>query len=210
MTRGSRGSDGFGRELILGLLVEEPANCYQLDRRLAERFGSACYAEGTARQTIKRLLGDGMVHACSRSRVAATAGLRARVTVYEPTPAGIERFDAWMWAAVSTPPVREELHAKIALCRPRDLPRLVDAVRDAETLCAAKSQSLNWRLRSQRVDRNPHDFRTRMQLAVSTGDQAWWESRIKWLQRVRVYLEQELQQDQTERHKETSVRQMAR
>ena len=192
MTRVSRGSDGFGRELILGLLAEEPANCYKLDRHLAERFGSAGYTQGTARQAIKRLIDDGLVCARDgRSHAASGSGLRARVTLYEPTPAGIERFEEWMWAAVSTPPVREELHAKIALCRPPDLPRMVGIVREAESVCAGKLQSLNLRVRSHRQELDEEDFRARMDLVVSTGDQAWWDSRIKWLQRVRIYLENE-------------------
>jgi hypothetical protein len=41
-----KGQMGFGREVILGLLAEEPSNCYQLDRRLTERFGSARYTHG--------------------------------------------------------------------------------------------------------------------------------------------------------------------
>jgi DNA-binding PadR family transcriptional regulator len=191
MARGSRGSDGFGRELILGLLAEAPANCYQLDRRLAERFSSADYTQGTARQAIKRLVDDGLVHASRGLHAASGHGLRARVTVYEPTPAGIDRFEEWMWAAVSTPPVREELHAKIALCRPPDLPRMVCIVREAESVCAGKLQSLNLQVRSHRQELDELDFRARMDLVVSTGDQAWWESRIKWLQRVRIYLENE-------------------
>jgi DNA-binding PadR family transcriptional regulator len=41
MGRAATASDGFGREVLLGLLVEEPSHCYELDRRLAKRFGSA-------------------------------------------------------------------------------------------------------------------------------------------------------------------------
>jgi DNA-binding PadR family transcriptional regulator len=194
----SRGSDGFGRELVLGLLTEQRSNCYQLDRRLAERFGSACYAEGTARQAIKRLVDDGLACAVSEGRMAAGGGLRARVTIYEATPAGVDHFQKWMWASVSTPPVREELHAKIALCSPTDLPRMVAVVREAESVCTGKLQSLNLRLRARRLDFEHDDFRTRMDLVVSTGDQAWWESRIKWLQRVRVYLEDEWRHQEAE------------
>lgn len=191
MARMPRGSEGFGRELILGLLAEERSNCYQLDRRLAARFGSACYAQGTARQAIKRLVDDGLARAVGERRMASGSGLGARVTIYEATPAGVEHFQEWMWASVSTPPVREELHAKIALCRPADLPRMVAVVREAESVCTGKLQSLNLRVRARRLDLDQGDFRMRMDLVVSTGDQAWWESRIKWLQRVRVYLEDE-------------------
>jgi DNA-binding PadR family transcriptional regulator len=130
MARMARGSDGFGREVILGLLTEEPSNCYQLDRRLAERFGSAAYTHGTARQAIKRLVDEGLVCVGSANRrVAAGGGVRARTTTYEATPTGVKHFHEWMWASVSTPPVREELHAKIALCRPIDLPRMIEVVR---------------------------------------------------------------------------------
>jgi DNA-binding PadR family transcriptional regulator len=89
---------------------------------LAERFGSACYAQGTARQAIKRLVDEGLARAVGERRMASGG---ARVTIYEATPAGVEHFQQWMWTSVSTPPVREELHAKIAPCRPADLPRMV-------------------------------------------------------------------------------------
>jgi hypothetical protein len=115
--------------------------------------------------------------------------------VYEATPSGIGHFERWMRAAISTPPVREELHAKVALCRPSDLPRMIVVVRKAESVCTGKLQGLNSRVRSRRCALDEDDFRARMDLVVSTGDQAWWESRIKWLQKVRVYLE-----DEWERH----------
>jgi DNA-binding PadR family transcriptional regulator len=147
---------GFGREVILGLLAEEPSNCYQLDRRPAERFGSAGYTHGMARQAIKRLVDEGLVRVVDvDERVAFGDYVRARTTIYESTPTGAERFQKWMWASVSTPPVREELHAKIALCRAADLPRLVDVVREAEAICAGKRQGLNWRVRSRRRDLDP-------------------------------------------------------
>jgi DNA-binding PadR family transcriptional regulator len=197
MARVARRLDGFGRELVLGLLVEEPANCYQLDRRLAKRFGSAGYTNGMARQAINRLLDEELVRVIGREqRVVPVGGLGARARLYEATPSGIEHFERWMRAAISTPPVREELHAKVALCRPSDLPRMIMVVRNAESVCTGKLQGLNSRVRSRRFALDEEDFRARMDLVVSSGDQAWWESRIKWLQKVRVYLE-----DEWERHR---------
>jgi DNA-binding PadR family transcriptional regulator len=177
---------------VLGLLAEQPANCYQLDRRLAKRFGSAGYTNGTARQAIKRLIDEKLVRVVDDDpSMMPTGGLGARATVYEVTPCGIGHFERWMRAAISTPPVREELHAKVALCRPADLPRMIVVVRKAESVCTGKLQGLNSRVRSRRCALDEEDFRARMDLVVSTGDQAWWESRIKWLQKVRVYLEDE-------------------
>lgn len=190
MAQVARRSDGFGRELVLGLLVEEPANCYQLDRRLTKRFGSAGYTNGTARQAIGRLIDEKLVRVVDREQHVVSVG-GSRATVYEATSSGIEHFQRWMWAAISTPPVREELHAKVALCRPADLPRMIVLVRKAESVCTGKLQGLNSRVRSRRCALDEEDFRARMDLVVSSGDQAWWESRIKWLQKVRVYLEVE-------------------
>ncbi|HTC58718.1 MAG TPA: hypothetical protein VK691_01200 [Solirubrobacteraceae bacterium] len=150
---------------------------------MAKRFGSAGYTNGTARQAIGRLIAEKLVRVVDDEQRVAT--------VYEATPRGIEHFEQWMWAAISTPPVREELHAKVALCRPGDLPRMIVVVRKAECVCTGKLQGLNSRLRSRRCVLDENDFRARMDLVVSSGDQAWWESRIKWLQKVRVYLEDE-------------------
>jgi DNA-binding PadR family transcriptional regulator len=181
----------------LGLLVEEPANCYQLDRRLAKRFGSASYTSGTARQAIKRLIDEKLVRVIDGEQRMVSAGrLSAPATVYEATSRGLDHFERWMWAVISAPPVREELHAKVALCRPDDLQRMIVVVRKAESVCTGKLQGLNSRVRSRRCALDENDFRARMDLVVSTGDQAWWESRIKWLQKVRVYLE-----DEWERHR---------
>jgi hypothetical protein len=83
---------------------------------------------------------------------------------------------------------------------------MVEVVREAEAVCAGKLEGLNWRLRSHRRDLDPQDFRVRMGLVVSTGDQAWWESRIKWLQKVRAYLEQECRRYQLDPRTRTVIR----
>jgi hypothetical protein len=192
MGRGSTASGEFGGEIVLGLLVAEPSCSYQLDRRLAERFSSAGYTNGMARQTIMRLLKIDLVRPLDVDAKAPAPGVsRAGVIVYEPTSAGIKHFRQWMWASVTTPPVREELHAKIALCRPSDMPRMIALVREAVAVCAGKLQDLNLETQARRGRADPRRWSTRMDVIVTTGDQAWWESRIKWLQGVRVYLEQE-------------------
>ncbi|MGH2878170.1 MAG: PadR family transcriptional regulator [Solirubrobacteraceae bacterium] len=201
MGRTASGSDGFGREIILGLLAEEPSCAYQLDRRLSERFGSACYTNGMANKAVKRLHRDGLVRPVDSETLAAEASggvSRTASIVYEATPAGLDHFRRWMWASLSTPPVREELHAKIALCRPDDLPRMIDLVRKAQVICAGKRQDLNREVQARRIDADPEQWSTRMDMAVSTGDQAWWESRISWLQRVHLFLEKEWQRYQAQ------------
>jgi DNA-binding PadR family transcriptional regulator len=194
---------------VLGLLVEQSANCYQLDRRLGERFGSAEYTHGTARQAIKRLVKEGLVRAVTVQESEAGEDARLGSTNYEVTPVGAARFREWMQASVSTPPVREELHAKVALCQPADLPRMIAVVREAELVCAGKLEGLNWRIRRGRGDTDPEDWQARMDVVVSTGDQVWWESRIKWLQQVRMFLESEWRRCQPTPGPPTAIRRLA-
>lgn len=192
MGRRVTASDGFGREVVLGLLAEEPSSRYQLDSRLSRRFRSFDYTKGMAGTTIKRLVRDGYVRPLIGRRPAAdvSASRNDDPTIFEATPAGIERFHEWMWASVTTPLVREELHAKIALCQPHDLPRMIALVRDAEMVCVGKLQD---EVQGRRGHADPQQWSMRMDLVVSTGDQAWWESRISWLQRVHLFLDKERQ-----------------
>lgn len=191
MVRVGGGAEGLGRAIVLGLVVERTDSCYQLQRRLNERFGSADYSDGAARQAIKQLHRDGLVRTCEgRGRLKSPSG---RATIYEATPAGVESFRDWLRASLSLPAVREELHAKIALCTPADMPRMVEIVDEAVVVSMTRLEGLNFRARKRRGDLDPSDWAACMDMIVSSGDQAWWESRIKWLHKVRAFLESELQ-----------------
>ncbi len=124
--------------------------------------------------------------ACARSR-----GRRKRR--YEATPAGVEHFRRWLRASTQTPPVREELHAKIALWGAEDLPRLIEIVREAEIACTQQLQELNRRTRREHESAGASEWSRVKQLIVTTGELAWWDARIRWLQDVRLYLERESQ-----------------
>jgi DNA-binding PadR family transcriptional regulator len=184
------GAEGLGREIVLGLLIERPGSSYQLEKRLRARFDSSDYAEGTARQTLRRLHEQGLARPAEPDRTRLPRSREARL--WEATPAGVATFRAWIRESVATPPVREELHAKIALCRPQDLPRLVEVVREAERVCVFQLQEMNRRLRARRESLDGDGWATGMELVVAAGEKAWWDSRIKWLQGVRIYLDEEL------------------
>jgi DNA-binding PadR family transcriptional regulator len=183
-------------EAVLGLVIERPGNSYQLERRLEGRFGSAQFAHGTAYQAVKRLSKQGLIRAvdsdlASLSARAEVGGLPA--TAYEATVEGVEHFGGWLTASTSMPPVREELHAKIAFCGPADLPRMIEIVREAELACAAQLEDLNERMRRERRLAGDDAWRRLMGVIVTAGDAAWWDARIKWLQALRQYLQRERQ-----------------
>lgn len=189
-------------DAVLGLLIEQPSNSYQLERRLETRFGAAQFAHGTAYQAVKRLSGQGLIRPVAQLTAIdpdhrMPGSLPA--TTYEPTPRGVDHFRHWLRASTSMPPVREELLAKIAFCTPSDLPRMVEIVRDAELACTAQLNELNQRMRHQQRLGGDDPWRRLMGLIVSAGDVAWWDSRIKWLQELRRYLQQEGQRYQARR-----------
>jgi len=125
-------------------------------------------------------------------------------TAYEATPAGIAHFRRWLRASTATPPVREELQAKISFCGPEDLPRMVAIVREAELACAAQLEDLNERMRRQRLLDRDDAWRRLTGMIVTAGDVAWWDARIKWLQTLRQYLQREGQRYAVERRQSTS------
>lgn len=186
-------------EIVLGLLVERPDTCYQLDKRMAERLGSAQFSRGAAAGAVKRLLERDLVRAvASGEPVDLDAVDRRRKTVYEPTSAGAEHFRRWLYASTQTPPVREELHAKIALWGPKDVSRLIEIVHEAEISSTLRLQELNRRARFRRQATDGDEWEQAMQLIVIAGEVTWWGARIKWLQDVRRYLESRRERQRAE------------
>jgi DNA-binding PadR family transcriptional regulator len=186
-------------EAVLGLVIELPGNSYQLERRLEGRFGSAQFAHGTAYQAVKRLSKQGLIRAVEEDRSSQSVhtelgGMPA--TAYEATAAGVEHFEGWLRSSTSMPPVREELLAKISFCAPEDLPRMIEIVREAELACMAQLEGLGERTRRARRLAGNDEWRRLMGIIVSSGDAAWWDARIKWLQALRQYLQREGQRFQ--------------
>ena len=133
-------------EIVLGLLIEQPDTCYQLDKRIAERLGSAQFSRGAASRAVERLLERKLVRPADieeRSELRVVGGRKK--TVYEITPSGVDHFERWLRSSTQTPPVREELHAKIALWGSAELSRLIEIVREAEMACTLRLQDLNRR-----------------------------------------------------------------
>jgi DNA-binding PadR family transcriptional regulator len=179
-------------EIVLGLLIEQPDTCYHLDKRIAERLGSAQFSRGAASRAVERLLERKLVRPAD---VEGQPELRAvdgrKKTVYETTPSGVDHFERWLRASTQTPPVREELHAKIALWGSAELPRLIEIVRAAELACTMQLSDANREARAEREAGETSEWDATMQLIVSAGEATWWDARIKWLQNVRMYLERE-------------------
>ncbi|HEY2537578.1 MAG TPA: hypothetical protein VGI24_11430, partial [Solirubrobacteraceae bacterium] len=103
--------------------------------------------------------------------------------------AGVDHFESWMLASSSTPPLRDDLHMKISLCQPRNVPRLIDMVYGQELACVARLQDLN-RLAEEDRTSGSHEWSVLMRVLARDAEVAFWNARIEWLQSARELLEQ--------------------
>lgn len=184
----ARGRTGLAAgEAVLGLVIERPDSGFGLERRLEERFGAARFAYSTAYNALYRMKREGLV----RGVRPAAAG--AAEATYEATEAGIEHFLRWLRSPSAMPALREELHAKIVLSAPRDLPRLIEMVHNEELACMRELEEIRTALveEQQTTPARPlqeRDWPELMALGVSHGEAAYWSGRIRQLSQLRAYL----------------------
>lgn len=173
------------KHAVLGLVIERPGYGYQLAQRLDERFGSSDFAPSGVYSALDQLTRDDLV------RSAGEFGGRARRAaprmIYEATEEGLEHFETWMLDPSPAPPLRDELHMKIALCRPRNVPRLIEVVEGQEIVCLGRLQDLKRRGGEYGSTR---DWSSLMGTLALEAEVAFWNARIEWLQNARELLEQ--------------------
>src|ERR1019366_1044930 len=109
------------KHAVLGLVIERPGYGYQLAQRLDERFGSSGFAPSGVYSALDQLARDDLIRSAGE-KGPGPARRAAPRTIYEATDEGVDHFEAWMLGFSPTPPLRDELHMKIAFCRPGNLP----------------------------------------------------------------------------------------
>jgi DNA-binding PadR family transcriptional regulator len=172
---------------ILGLVIERPGYGYQLAQRLEERFGASAFAPSGVYSALDQLSRDEFVRAAGEMG-AGRARRAAPRTIYEATEEGVEHFETWMLGSSPTPPLRDELHMKIALCRPRNLPRLIDLVYGQELACMSRLRDLKQRSEVE-AGGDSQEWSRLMRLLSRDAEVAMWKARIEWLQSAREMLE---------------------
>lgn len=175
------------KHAVLGLVIERPGYGYQLAQRLDERFGSSGFAPSGVYSALDQLSRDDLVRSAGEMG-AGPARRAAPRTIYEATEEGVDHFEAWMLDPSPAPPLRDELHMKIALCRPRNLPRLIEMVAGQEQVCLGRLQDLKGL--TQEAAGASRDWSALMRMLATEAEVAFWNSRIEWLQNARELLEQ--------------------
>ncbi len=194
---------------VLGLVIEDPGPPHRLTAKLRQRLASAEFVDSNVYSALARLERDGFVRAVEETHAAArppvrvgspaagvaprpalrrTPGARAETRVFEATPAGVQHFEEWLLASSAAPPLRDELHMKVALCQPHNLPRLIELVYGQELVCLGRVQEL--RRSFQRMQPPKPDRWAGMVLVhVRDAELSFWDARLTWLQGVRESLE---------------------
>jgi Transcriptional regulator PadR-like family len=133
----------------------------------------------------------------SQQRAAAVAwrptarrspGSRADSRSFEATPAGVRHFEKWLLSSSTAPPLRDELHMKVALCQPQNLPRLVELVYGQELVCLARVQELKRSFERARPPA-PDRWSGLVLVHIRDAELSFWDARLTWLQGVRESLE---------------------
>ena len=175
------------KHAVLGLVIERPGYGYQLAQRLEERFGSSAFAPSGVYSALDQLSRDEFVRSAGELG-AGPARRAAPRMIYEATDEGVDHFEDWMLGSSPTPPLRDELHMKIALCRPRNLPRLIDMVYGQELACMGRLRDLK-QVADDEAAGDPQEWSRLMRVLARDAEVAMWKARIEWLQTARELLE---------------------
>jgi DNA-binding PadR family transcriptional regulator len=176
------------KHAVLGLVIERPGYGYQLAQRLEERFGASGFAPSGVYSALDQLTRDALVRSAGEMGPGPARRAAPR-TIYEATPQGVDHFEGWMLASSPTPPLRDDLHMKIALCQPRNVPRLIDMVYGQELACLGRLRDLNQLAEEDRADAS-REWSKLMSALARDAEVAFWNARIEWLQGARELLEQ--------------------
>jgi DNA-binding PadR family transcriptional regulator len=176
------------KHAVLGLVIERPSYGYQLAQRLEERFGASGFAPSGVYSALDQLTRDELVRSAGELG-AGPARRAAPRMIYEATPQGVDHFESWMLASAATPPLRDDLHMKIALCQPRNVPRLIEMVHGQELACLGRLRDLSLLAEEDRAGAG-REWSRLMKVLARDAEVAFWNARIEWLQNARELLEQ--------------------
>jgi len=129
------------KHVVLGLMIERPSYGYGLQQQVSDRLGFLGLAESAIYKTIERLEADGWVEEVGEKQVGRTRRGAPRV-LYRATPEGVAQFRTWMAEPSDRATVRDELHAKLALSDPTDLPQLLASAEAQARECLADLASI--------------------------------------------------------------------
>lgn len=180
------------KHVVLGLMVDRSTYGYRLARDVSDRLGFLAIGESSVYKLLERLEMDGWVEETGERTIGRTRRGAPRV-LYRATDEGVEQFRRWLHAPSGRAIVRDELHAKLALSQPDDLPQLLRAVEEQMADAANDLASLTRpSLSASATDALPWDAVARMMLDDFKARSL--EALVDWLGSVTEVIEQRIAQ----------------
>jgi len=187
------GAEGLSRlstrHVVLGLMIDRPSYGYGLQQQVTERLGFLELAESAIYKTIERLEADGWVEEVGEKQAGRTRRGAPRV-LYRATLEGEEQFRRWMEEPCDRAVVRDELHAKLALATPTDLPQLMEMADEQAQVCLAELASLKRPPLTAVTADAPWSAVARMM--TDDFKARWLESLIDWLNAISEVIEERI------------------
>jgi DNA-binding PadR family transcriptional regulator len=176
---------------VLGLLAQRRGYGYDLVQRFEEQVGPAWQLNaGAIYVALDKLEQEGLVRPIVSGDGEAPVTRRRTVrgaprVIYEATPQGLDRFEDWMATGSSMSPLREELHLKLALSQPRNLPRLIQLTYEQEQACLERlEQHLGGATFDELLASGP-PWSAVASVMVRDASIAHLQATVEWLRRIR-------------------------
>jgi DNA-binding PadR family transcriptional regulator len=175
---------------VLGLLVQRRGYGYDLVQRFEEQVGPAWQLNaGAIYVALDKLEQEGLVRpVVSEAGEMPTRRRTARGAprvIYEPTIDGVERFEEWMTTGSSMSPMREELHLKLALSSPRNLPRLIELTYEQEQNCLERLEQHRGANGFDDLVSSAQPWPAVASVMVRDAEVAHLQATVEWLRRIR-------------------------
>jgi DNA-binding PadR family transcriptional regulator len=175
---------------VLGLLAQRRGYGYDLVQRFEEQVGPAWQLNaGAIYVALDKLEQEGLVRPIV-SAVGDPLPARRRTTrgaprvIYEATAEGLERFEDWMATRSSMSPLREELHLKLALSAPRNLPRLIELTYEQEQACLERLEDYRGGSFDELLS-SAQPWSAVASVMVRDAEVAHLQATVEWLRRIR-------------------------
>ncbi|HEX7290274.1 MAG TPA: PadR family transcriptional regulator [Conexibacter sp.] len=176
---------------VLGLLAQRRGYGYDLVQRFEEQVGPAWQLNaGAIYVALDKLEQEGLVRPLTPADGDAPV-TRRRTTrgaprvIYEATPEGLERFEDWMATGSSMSPLREELHLKLALSQPRNLPRLIELTYEQEQACLERLEQHLGGATFDELVASSQPWTAIASVMVRDAEIAHLQATVDWLRRIR-------------------------
>ncbi|HEX5146769.1 MAG TPA: helix-turn-helix transcriptional regulator [Conexibacter sp.] len=176
---------------VLGLLAQRRGYGYDLVQRFEEQVGPAWQLNaGAIYVALDKLEQEGLVRPITGGDGEAPVTRRrtargAPRVIYEATPRGLERFEEWMAAGSTMSPLREELHLKLALSQPRNLPRLIELTYEQEQGCLERLEHYLGGSSFDELLASAQPWSAVASVMVRDAEIAHLQATVEWLRRIR-------------------------